>query len=278
MGVSRSMISRRVRMLEDQLGVQLLNRTTRSVKLTEVGVAYYEFCERMLAQWEEQERSLVRSQGELRGSIKVASPKSFGSMYLADAVAQFCLGHPHLKVSLILEDYTFRVYDFMEKGLDVAVRLSPMRDSSVIARKIATLRWVLCAAPEYLRRRGQPRTPGDLSKHQCLAHIRLDPHDRVWRLKGPGGLESIRIDGPFSSNSALVLRKAVLAGLGIGLLPWYCIYEDLKSGNLVQVLSHYRVPERPLYVVYPREKFVPPAVRAFGDFLSTWFRGAAGKI
>lgn len=277
-GMSRSMISRHVRMLEGQLGVQLLNRTTRSVKLTGVGVAYYEFCERMLRQWEEKERSVLRSRHELRGSIKVAAPKSFGSMYLSDAVAGFSLQHPHIKVSLILEDYTFRVYDFMEKGLDVAIRLSPIRDSAIIARKIAMLRWVLCASPQYLSQHGEPKAPGDLSKHQCLAHLRLDAHDRIWRLMGPRGQESIRIDGPFSSNSGLVLRKAVLAGLGIGLLPWYAVGDELKAGSLVQILPRYKVADRPLYVVYPHGKFVAPAIRAFVGFLSTWFRGAMGKI
>jgi DNA-binding transcriptional LysR family regulator len=144
-------------------------------------------------------------------------------------------------------------------------------DSSLVARKIATLQWVVCASPEYLARRGEPKTPSDLSKHACLAHVNLDPNDHAWRLHNSDHVISVKIAGAFSSNSALVLRKAALAGLGIAYLPRYSIDEDLKSGTLRQLLPSYSPRERSIYVVYPPASRVPERVRTFVDFLADWF-------
>ncbi len=277
LGMSRALVSLHVTDLEKRLGVRLLNRTTRSLTLTEAGANYLEFCRRMLAEIAEQESSIARLQQEPRGSLKVAAPKSFGTLHLSDAVVSFSARYSDIQLSLILEDYSFRAYDFVDQGLDVAVRLGDLPDSSLVARKIAALQWVVCAAPKYLARRGEPKSPADLGKHDCLAHVNLDPNDHAWRLHNSDHVISVKIAGAFSSNSALVLRKAALAGLGIGYLPRYCIDEDLKSGALRQLLPRYSPPERPLYVVYPPASRIPERVRTFVDFLAEWFGNSSAQ-
>jgi len=274
LGMSRALVSLHVTDLEKRLGVRLLNRTTRSLTLTEAGANYLEYCRRMLAEMNEQETSITQLQKEPRGSLKIAAPKSFGTLYLSDTVVSFSARYPNIQLSLILEDYSFRAYDFVEQGLDVAVRLGDLPDSTLVARKIATLQWIVCASPKYLAHHGDPKTPADLGKHTCLAHVNLDPNDRAWRLHSSDHVISVKISGAFSSNSALVLRKAALAGLGIGYLPLYCIEEDLQTGALRKVLTSYSPPQRPIYVVYPPAARVPERVRTFVDFLADWFRNA----
>lgn len=271
LGMSRALVSLHVTDLEKRLGVRLLNRTTRSLTLTTAGSNYLEFCRDLLAGISEKESSIAQLQKQPRGSLKVTAPKSFGTLYLSDAVVSFSARYPSIEVSLILEDYSFRAYDFVDQGLDVAVRLGDLPDSTLIARKIATLQWVVCASPKYLARHGAPKIPADLGKHPCLAHVNLDPNDRAWRLHDAAHLITVKISGAFSSNSALVLRKAALAGLGIGYLPLYCIEDDLKHGTLRRLLPRYSPPQRPIYVVYPPAAQVPERVRTFIDFLADWF-------
>lgn len=184
--------------------------------------------------------------------MKVSASKGFGSLCIADAVAQFSLEHEEIVVTLLVADFSPRAYDFVEQGLHVAIRLSPNRDSAIAARKIGTFNYVVCASPNYLSRHGQPRVPADLRKHRCLLHSSM--RGGMWPLKGPSGLESIHIDGYFSSNLSLVLRKAALRGLGIAMIPMYCAADDLKAGTLVQVLEKYQVPERPVFALFRHSK------------------------
>src|SRR6266576_3843383 len=207
LSMSRALVSLHVTDLEKRLGVRLLNRTTRSLTLTEAGANYLEYCRRMLAEMNEQESSITQLQKEPRGSLKVAAPKSFGTLYLSDAVVSFSARYPNIQLSLIFEDYSFRVYDFVEQGLDVAVRLGDLPDSTLVARKIATLQWIVCASPKYLAHHGEPKTPAELAKHPCLAHVNLDPNDRAWRLHSSDHMISVKISGPFSSNSAGVTQS-----------------------------------------------------------------------
>ena len=271
LGTSRALLSQHVTNLEKRLRVQLLNRTTRSLTLTETGTRYLEFCQRTLGDIDEQESTITQLHREPRGSLRITAPKFFGLLHLSDAVVEFSSRYPNIQVNLMIEDSSFRAYDFVDHGLDVAIRLGDLPDSSLIARKIANLQWVVCAAPKYLARHGEPKTPGDLSRHTCLAHVNLDPNDHAWRLHSSDQVVSVKIAGAFSSNSALVLRKAALAGLGIGYLPLYCIEKDLKTGALRRLLPNYSPPERPIYVVYPPAGQVPERVRTFVDFLADWF-------
>lgn len=272
LGISRALVSRYIADLEGRLGVRLLNRTTRHLTTTEMGATYFDFCQRALKEIDEQEFSLARLQTEPRGSLKVAAPKSFGSLNLGDAVIHFATQQPDIHVSLVLDDFSFRSYDFVENGLDVAIRLTELRDSSLIARKIATLKRVLCASSAYLALHGEPKRPADLTRHHCLAHVNLDPNEKIWRFQGPKGLIAVKIAGSFSSNSALVLRKAALAGVGVTCLPLYCVAGDLKSGALRKLLPDYPLPRRPIYVVYPPGSTVPEKIHCFVDFLNEWFK------
>jgi len=270
LGLSRALVSRHVGNLEARLAVRLLNRSTRSLNLTEEGRSYLEFCEQVFRQIETSERAIVRTRTEPVGTFKLVAPKSFGTLHLADAIIDFAMAQPRLRVSLILEDVSFRSYDFVERGLDLALRISSLRNASVIERPIAALDWVLCVSPEYLVRAGRPATPADLAGHVCLVHINVTAHDRIWRFEGPKGGVSVKVVGGFFSNSALALRKAALAGLGISLLPRYCVADDLAAGTLVTLLPRYRIATRPLLAVYPRAAAIPQKVELFVDFLKGW--------
>jgi DNA-binding transcriptional LysR family regulator len=276
LGLSRALVSRHIGDLERRLGVKLINRTTRSLNLTEEGNAYLAFCEQVQRQIESSEHALTRTRHEPSGTLKVAVPKSFGTLHMADALIDFARAQPRLRVTLILEDVAFRrAYDFVERGLDVAVRISSLRNSSVVEHKVGDVDWVVCAAPEYLARAGRPTRPAELAGHACLVHVHVAANDRIWRFEGPRGAISVKVNGTFASNSALALRKAARGGLGVAMVPRYSVSEDLASGALVSLLPRHRVAQRPLLVVHPRAATVPPKVQVFVDFLRTWMAGRA---
>src|SRR5262249_14357054 len=187
---------------------------------------HFEFCQRLIKEIEQSEASLKRQQKEPEGPLKIIAPKSLTTLALGDAIASFDATYRYLTISLMLEDLSFRSYDFIERGFDVAVHTTPIRDSNLVTRKIANLRWLLCASPAYLKEHSEPQVPRDLSQHQCLVHINSDQSDRVWRLRCGNGQVSVKVQGPFASNSVLMLRKAALESLGIGILPFYCVKED----------------------------------------------------
>ncbi len=281
LGLSRALVSRHVDDLETHLGARLLNRSTRSLSLTEEGTAYLEFCERVFSEIELNEQAISRTRTEPTGMLKVLAPKSFGTMHLADAVIAFAKAQPRLRVSLMLENTPYRgTYEFGERGLDLVLCFSTVRTASVTEEEIASLDWIVCASPAYLARAGRPRTPAELAQHSCLVHVDVAPNDSVWRFEGPkdgtGPLKSpvsVKVRGDFFSNSALGLRKAAVADLGIALVPSYCVADDLAAGRLEQVLPDYRVGARTLLAVYPRARVTPRKVAAFVEFLKDWMAG-----
>ena len=271
LGLSRALVSRHVGDLEARLGTRLLNRSTRSLSLTEEGTAYLEFCERVFDEIESSEREILRTRSELAGNLKVLAPKSFGTLHLSDAVVEFAKAQPGLRVSLMLENTPYRgTYEFGERGLDVVLCFSTVRSPAVTEDEIAAFDWVVCASPAYLARAGEPRAPGDLANHACLVHVDVAPNDSVWRFTGPQGPVSVKVRGEFFSNSALGLRKAALAELGIAHIPHYVVAEDLAQGRLVPVLPRYHVGARTLLAVYPKAKAPPDKVSAFVDFMKDW--------
>jgi DNA-binding transcriptional LysR family regulator len=271
LGLSRALVSRHIGELETRLGVRLLNRTTRSLNPTEEGRSYLDFCEQVFRDIETSERALAHARTEPAGTLKVAVPKSFGQVHMADAVVDFARVQPRLHVTLILEDVSFRrSYDFVERGLDLAVRISSLRNASVVEEPLGSIDWIVCASPDYLARTGRPVRLADLATHACLLHVHVAANDRLWRFEGPKGDASVKVNPAFSSNSALALRKAAVAGLGIALVPRYSVAEDLASGALVPLLPRYRVAARPLLAAYPRTNTVPQKVRVFVDFLRDW--------
>jgi len=271
LGLSRALVSRHVSELEARLGVRLLNRSTRSLNLTEEGTAYLEFCERVFRDIESNERSILRTRLEPVGTLKLMAPKSFGTLHLSDAVIAFAKVQPRLRVSLMLENTPYRgSYDFAEHGLDLVLCFSTVRGSSVVEQEIATLEWVVCASPEYVARAGRPQIPAELTDHACLVHMDVAPNDSIWRFEGPKGATAVKVRGTFFSNAALTLRKAAVAGLGVTLVPRYAVADDLAEGTLVTVLPRFRVARRPLLAVYPQAPVIPRKVQAFVEFLTMW--------
>lgn len=272
LGLSRGLASRHVADLEARLRARLLNRSTRCVSVTEEGGIYLARCERILNEIEALEGLVGPERHAPRGTIKVHAPKSFGTVVLTDAVIAFSQAQPAIRVSLILGDFTFRPYDFVENGFDMGIRISPIRDSSLIARKIGTVESVLCASPKYVKRHGRPKNLADLAAHACLAHLNVAPNDRVWTFQGPNGVRSVDVSGPIYSNSALTLRAAALAGAGIAVLPKYCIRRDLADGSLVPLLPTFRPTPRAVLAVRPRSPYRNDKVQLFIDFLARWFK------
>jgi DNA-binding transcriptional LysR family regulator len=271
LGLSRALVSRHVGDLESHLGTRLLNRSTRSLSLTEEGAAYLEFCERVFSEIEINERAILRTRTEPVGTLKVLAPKSFGTSHLADAIVAFAKTQPRLRVTLMLENTPYRgTYEFGERALDVVLCFSNLHTASVTEQEIASMAWVVCASPAYLAHAGAPKTPADLGGHSCLVHVNVAPNDSVWRFEGDIGPVSVKVRGDFFSNSALGLRKAALADLGIALLPHYAVADDLASGRLEAVLPRYRIAPRTLLAVYPKAKVTSRKVAAFVDFLKDW--------
>ena len=274
LGLSRALVSRHIAALEARLSVRLLNRSTRSVSLTDEGDAYLADCERLLNEIDVLEGSISTTRTFAKGEIKVHAPKTFGTLVLTDATMAFLKAQPGIRVSLILGDFTFRPYDFVESGFHIGVRISPIRDSALIGRKIGVVESVLCASPRYLKREGYPKTVSELAGRPCLAHLNLTPNDRGWTFQGPKGVKSVSVSGPFFSNSAIVLRDAALTGAGIALLPEYCVRQQLEDGTLVRILPQFKVPPRPILVVRPRSTYLSKKVQLFVDHLAQWFRHA----
>lgn len=271
LGLSRALVSRHISDLETHLGVRLLNRSTRSLALTEEGTAYLEFCEKLFREIETSERAILRTHIEPAGTLKVLAPKSFGAMHLSDAVIGFARAQPRLRVSLMLENTPYRgSYDFAERDLDVVLCFSTLRGASVVEEKIVTLDWALCASPDYLARAGEPNEPAALGTHACLVHVHVSPNDAVWRLTGPDGQYPVKVRAAFSSDSAFTLRKAAIADLGITMIPRYAVADDLASGALVTVLPGYKIAPRPLLAVYPKALVTPAKVQAFVAYLKDW--------
>ncbi|WP_162826833.1 LysR family transcriptional regulator [Pseudolabrys taiwanensis] len=278
LGLSRALVSRHVGELEARLGVRLLNRSTRSLSLTEEGASYLEFCEQVFRDIESNERAMVRTRLEPAGTLKMLAPKSFGTAHLSNAVIAFAKAQPRLRVSLLLENTPYRgSYDFSERGLDVVLSFSPpgppsagAPGSSLVEHPVATLDWTLCASPDYLAEAGAPKTPADLSEHACLVHVDTAPNDSIWRFEGTGGPVSVKVRGAFLSNSAAALARAAEAGLGITLIPAYAVREQIAEGTLQTVLPDFHVPPRPLLAVYPRTPAIPRKVQAFVEFLTGW--------
>lgn len=270
LGLSKSAVSKRVGRLEDRMGLRLLNRTTRRLSLTEAGAAFYQGCRRVVAEAEAAERAVSRLASAPRGRLKVNAPMSFGVRHLAPALPDFMARYPELNVDLTLND---RVVDLVEEGFDLAIRIAPLAESSLIARRLAPNRLVLCAAPSYLAAHGAPRAVEDLKGHECLLYSYQAAGD-VWRLCGPGGERRLAVTGRLRINNGDALLAAALGGLGVALLPCFICGQDLRAGRLIQVLPAWSGPaDTAIAAVYPTSRNLSPKVRVFVDFLTERFAG-----
>ena len=267
--ISASMVTLHVKELEERLGVRLLNRTTRKVSLTETGRAYYERCTRLLADLEETEQAVSDMHAAPRGELHVSATPAFGILQLAPAIADFTTRFPAISVELMLSE---RMVDLIEDGFDVAVRVGELPDSSLIARQLAPCRMVVCGAPSYFEKHGTPRTPADLTAHNCLTVTGTgSSYYRAWHLTAADGTLKISPVGNLRSNSGAVLIVAALAGHGLVYLPTYFVGDALQSGRLVTALDDYMAPPLPLRALYSHNRYLSAKVRAFVDFLAARF-------
>jgi DNA-binding transcriptional LysR family regulator len=242
----------------------LFNRTTRSLALTEVGQVFYERSAHILAELDETERFASELQKAPRGLLRVNVTPSFGDLHVAAAAADFTARHPELSVELIA---TSRFVDLVDQGFDLAVRTEPPPESSLIARRIAPVRLVVCGAPDYLDKQGMPKLPEDLAAHNCLRLSELTFRDE-WCLTGHDGKETwIPVSGTFRANTTVALRTAALRGQGLALLPTFLVGGDLKAGRLVPVLSGYTPADAAIRAMYPHSRHLSAKVRTFIDFL-----------
>jgi DNA-binding transcriptional LysR family regulator len=267
LGLSPAMVSRRLAALEARLGVRLVNRTTRSLHLTDEGASYYESCSRVLAEIEHADTALSAGRQEPKGTLRVALPAAFGNQYVAPLVPQFAARFPAVQLSLSLSD---RTVNLVEDGFDLAIRIAALADSSLAARKLAPNRRVVCASPAYLSRHGTPRTPADVAQHNCLI---ASDFSAAWEYKDPQGKSgSVRVSGRYVCDNWEVLREWALAGLGIALKSTWDVRRHLENGALVSLLPGYSFDsDVAIYAVYPHRRHLPAKTRAFIDFLANSF-------
>lgn len=263
LGISTTSVSRLVSALEAHLDARLLHRTTRRLNLTDAGRVYYQHCTSLLSDLAEAEAAVSADNRIVSGLLRVSAPVSFGTRHLAAVLPQFRREQPNVSLELSLND---RVVDLVEEGHDLAIRISSQLASSLIARPLAPIRLVVCAAPAYLERYGRPKTPDDLSQHQCLLYSYSDPVDQ-WDFLGPHGPQQVSVNGFLTANNGDVLRMAALAGEGIVRQPSFIVGEDLLGGHLIPLLESYVTPSQMAYAVYPSRRHLAARVRAFIDFL-----------
>ncbi len=278
LGLTPSSVSRTIGSLEDALGVRLLNRTTRRLQLTEAGQVYFEHAVRIAGELDQARRAVVELQTVPRGLLRVTAPSAFGRVHVAPLLPEFLRRHPEVEIELLTSD---QVVDLVEEGMDVAVRIGALPDSTLVARRLAPVVRVICASPQYLARHGAPASPEALREHQCLtfrfntAGSLWRPGSNVWRLSDGDTVHEIQVTGRMRANNPDSLVQAALEGLGLVLMPRWLVSDELRAGALETVLEGYQVSpsaiESAIYAVYPSSRHVSPKLRAFIDHLAEHF-------
>ena len=269
LGISKSAVSKRINQLEAHLGVRLLHRTTRKLSLTEAGERYFEHAAQALTAAGQAEDAVTELQGEPQGNLKISSPMSFGRLHVAPLIPKLLQRYPKLQIDLVMDD---RKVDLVAGGFDVAIRAGNLPASTLIARKLAPLRQVLCASPDYIDRYDRPGTPAELSGHNCVLYSYSSDADE-WTLIGESGPEIVTVSGSYQVNNSEALLEALREGIGIGRLPTFVAGPDLKTGRLVKLFESYRLPDFTIYAVFPERQYLPAKVRAFLDFAIEYFGG-----
>lgn len=269
LGLSPAVISKRIGHLERRLGVRLFQRTTRQIRLTETGEGFYQRITDVIASIQEAEAFASQGNDCPSGVLRICAPSSFARSHIAPYLGAFMLDYPQLNLELSVSD---DAVDVVGDGFDVAIRVGELEDSSLVAKKLASCRRVLCASPEYLARAGVPQTLSDIDRFECISTFDY----RVWRLQGPEGPTSLRVSGKLRTNSSDVVREALTGGAGIGFRSIWDIEAELRSGRLLVVLPEYReTPGVAIYAIYPCREFVPAKVRVFLEFLEQTYQNVA---
>ncbi len=264
--ISRAMATKHIMQLESSLGTRLFNRTTRSLSLTDVGASYLERCQQVLQDVDEMEAAVTHLQTEPRGVLKISAPPVIGATHITSAIAEFIKIHSDLTVDLILQSSPG---DMIDEGIDIAIYLGALDDTSMVARKLASSSMIVCGSPDYLARHGIPEKPEDLYEHSCLVNWASAPRNK-WHFKSDSGNVTIPVTGRMQANVADALRLAAIEGLGLVMLASYVVSRDIEKGKLKPVLENYTLPPLDIHAVYPHRKYLSAKVRRFLEFLQVW--------
>jgi DNA-binding transcriptional LysR family regulator len=272
LGMSKAMVTKHVMQLENKLGTRLFNRTTRNLSLTEVGSSYLARCQQVLSDVDEMEEAITHLQSEPRGVLKISAPPVIGVTHIAPALAAFLKLYPELSVDLTLKSGQI---DLIDEGLDIAIYLGTIEDTSLIARKLGSSSSVVCGAPSYFAKYGIPQHPEELVHHNCLVNWAVSPRD-MWHFKSADGEQKvIKVTGQMQANAADPIKAAAVNGLGLIMLPEYIVGKHIAQGILQVVLEDYTNPLLEIHAVYPHRKYLSAKVSVFLDFLQNWLQHKA---
>lgn len=274
LGVSKSAVSKDITQLEDHMGVRLLQRTTRRLALTDAGAAFYERCARVVAEAEEAERALSQLQASPRGLLRMSAPVGFGVAHLSGVLAEFQTLYPEVQVDLQLAD---RLVDLVEEGFDMAVRISRLQDSSLVARKLCPMPLHVVATPQYLALKGLPTEPRDLTQHNCLLYSYAASGD-AWPFRQGERDTAVHVHGNLRTNNGDLILAAVLGHQGVAILPEFMVGARLCRGELVEILSDFRLPASAVYAIYPHSRHLSTKVRVMVDLLVRAFADPIWRI
>ncbi len=264
LGLSRAAVSKHIAQLEAHLGGQLLQRTTRRVSLTAIGQAYYTRCKAILEDVADAESLVGGLSSEPRGSLRLNVPMTFGLRQIAPRLGRFTALYPHLQIDLSFSD---RLVDVVEEGYDLVIRIARLKDSNLIARRLAPARLVVCASPDYLEHHGRPLTAEELSRHRCLRYSYAS-NSNEWRISKDGREQRIRIRGPLLLNNGDAICSAAEHGAGIAMLPTFIVGDSIRAGRLVRILAEYECPSVGIHAVYASSRYLTAKVRTLIDFLA----------
>jgi DNA-binding transcriptional LysR family regulator len=270
LGITQPTATKHVALLEAKLGARLFHRSTRGVTPTEVGTAYYEKCKLIARELDEADSLAALMQGGVQGLLRINTSVAFGRRVLTPLVLRFMQEHPGLQIDLSFED---RYVNLVEQGLDLAIRMGRLADSSLGARYLGVNPWVLVASPDYLARRGTPATPSDLAGHDALIYSTVQGDER-WHFTGADGdVQVVQVKGPLRSNNLSALLSAARAGMGLAAVPWYVAHDSVAAGAVQPLLGHWTLPSQEVHAVYPSPRLVPGKVSSFVN----WLQGQFGE-
>jgi DNA-binding transcriptional LysR family regulator len=267
MNMSPQLVSKYVGQLETRLGARLLNRSTRRLSITEAGQAYFDRCQYVLAEIDEMESAVGDATVAAKGTLRINAPMTFGTLHLTKAIAEYQHSQPEVSVDLTLDD---RMVDIVSEGYDIAIRIGQLQESSLVARKLAPVRLVVCGSPDYFADRGIPDSPEDLDVHECLRYTISSSHNK-WRFRDGDEFYDVSIKGGFAANNGDALRLAALAGAGLILQPTFIVGDNIRDGQLQIVLKGYEVEPMGVYAVYAHRQYLSGKVRTFVEFLAGYF-------
>ena len=277
LGVTQPTATKHVAAVEARLGARLLNRNTRGVSATEIGALYYEKCKAIQRQLEEADNLASLLQSRVGGQLRVSTSVGFGRRVLTPLVLAFMARHPDITIDLSFDD---RYVNLVEQGVDVAIRMGRLADSSLGARYLGTNPWVLVASQQYLKQHAAPKTPADVALHPCLIYSSVQGDERWHFSAGAGHEQAVPVHGPLRSNNLSVVLEAARAGMGLAILPWYVAFDAVAQSAVQPLLTEFALPVQEMHAVFPSPKLVPSKVGSFIAFLQEslgdgWWKRAA---